>query len=1036
MKAALFNGRLLALLVALLIVAGMAALHSLPRMEDPRVLARIATVITHLPGASAERVEAQISEPIENALRELADIKLISSTSRPGISFVSLELEDRVTDVAPIWSRARDLLNDLTPQLPTGSSAPQLEDDRGYAFTLLIGLRWSDTTPPDMATLGRYAKELESRMRTLSGTDYVEVYGEQQEEIRVEVDPEQAGARGLTIPAIAGAVQRADARIAAGEITNDETQFQIEITGALDTAERIRAIPIQTDADGHLSRVGDIARVEPALRFPTREQVSIDAEPGVVIGVRMLPHLRVDQWTASARERLDLFNDSLPANIEAHILFDQSGYTQTRLQELVLNVAEGFVIILLVLMVTLGLRAALITAVALPLTTLFTLACMNAYGLPIHQMSVTGLVVALGIMIDNAIVMVDSIQHRRQQGASAQEAVIESVKHFWLPLLGSTLTTILAFMPIVLMPGPAGEFVGGIAISVIFALIGSWLLSHTLIAAMAGRYLRPVPRGTDHWYRTGLHLPALARMFTQSLQLALRHPWRAGILVMILPLTGFWSAGQLTEQFFPPSDRDMFHIELHLPPQSSLQHTAAVTTDISALLTEYPAIQQVTWFIGNSAPPFYYNLVPLHDGKPNYAQAMITTADVTSANRLIPQLQQRLDQALPGAQILVRQLDQGPPFNAPIELRLYGPSLDRLKVLGDEARRILSTVPQVIHTRATLQSGMPKVWLDVNEASARVAGLGLREIAQQLQTALQGVDAGELLDGTESIPVRVRIADERRQSAAALEQLHISTPTAGNIPLSALASISLQPSLGAIPRRNGERVNVIEGFLGFGVLPGSALQTYKQALDEAGFQLPAGYRMEIGGEASERDRAVGNLMANVGIIVVLLIAVVVLSFNSFRISGLIFATALQAAGLGLLTVWLFGYPFGFTVIIALLGLMGLAINAAIVILAELKADPNAARGDIHAITQAVQSCTRHISSTTITTIGGFMPLILAGGGFWPPFAVAIAGGTLLTTLLSFYFVPSCFLLMTRHRPFGSTSMQADDLLLMSDNRQA
>jgi len=331
---------------------------------------------------------------------------------------------------------------------------------------------------------------------------------------------------------------------------------------------------------------------------------------------------------------------------------------------------------------------------------------------------------------------------------------------------------------------------------------------------------------------------------------------------------------------------------------------------------------------------------------------------------------------------------------------------------------------------------MPKVWLDVNEASARVAGLGLREIAQQLQTALQGVDAGELLDGTESIPVRVRIADERRQSAAALEQLHISTPAAGNIPLSALASISLQPSLGAIPRRNGERVNVIEGFLGFGVLPGSAMQTYKQALDEAGFELPAGYRLEIGGEASERDRAVGNLMANVGIIVVLLIAVVVLSFNSFRISGLIFATALQAAGLGLLTVWLFGYPFGFTVIIALLGLMGLAINAAIVILAELKADPNAARGDIHAITQAVQSCTRHISSTTITTIGGFMPLILAGGGFWPPFAVAIAGGTLLTTLLSFYFVPSCFLLMTRHRTFGSTSMQADDLLLMSNNRQA
>lgn len=1017
---ALFNGRLLALLTALLIVAGSAALHSLPRMEDPQVLARIATVVTQLPGASAERVEAQISEPLENTLRELAEIKEITSTSRPGISIVSIELDDRVTDVKTVWSRARDLLADAAPELPTAASAPKLEDNRGYAFTLLIGMSWHGDEPADLATLNRYATELESRMRALPGTDYVDRYGEQREEIQVEVNPEQAGARNLSLPAIAHAIRQADARVSAGEVDNDQVQLQVELTGALDSLERIRRIPLNTDANGHISRVDDIATVGRGVHAPAREEAWVDGHQSIVVGVRMQAHLRVDQWSTLARARLDSFNAGLPANIETRLLFDQSGYTETRLQDLVLNIAQGFVLIVLVLLVTLGARAALITALALPLTTLFTLACMNLYGLPIHQMSVTGLVVALGIMIDNAIVMVDSIQQRRQQGDSARAAVMASVRHLWLPLLGSTLTTILAFMPIVLMPGPAGEFVGGIAISVIFALIGSWLLSHSLIAALAGRYLRATTRGDNHWYRTGLHLPRLAGGFARSQGWALKHPLLTAGLTLSLPLAGFWSAGQLTEQFFPPSDRDMFQLELHLPTQASLVQTRSVTEAISAHLHDHPEIKQVAWFLGTSAPAFYYNLMPLHEGKPSYAQAMVTADHFTSANRLIPRLQATLDQALPGAQILVRQLDQGPPFNAPIELRIYGPSLDRLRLLGDEARRILTTVPDVIHTRTTLEAGTPKVRLDVDEDAARLAGLSLRDLAGQLQTALQGMNAGEVLEGTESIPVQVRIDAERRLSAASLEQLHVSTPQGGNIPLTALTRIDLEPGRGAISRRDGERVNVVEGYPAFGVLPGQVLTEYRQALEQADFRLPAGYRMEIGGEASKRDNAVGNLMASVGIIVVLLVAVVVLSFNSFRISLLIFATALQSAGLGLLTVWLFGYPFGFTVIIALLGLMGLAINAAIVILAELKADPAAVNGDLDAVRSAVASCTRHISSTTITTIGGFLPLILAGGGFWPPFAVAIAGGTLLTTLLSFYFVPALFRFMALKRPFLPT----------------
>ncbi len=328
----------------------------------------------------------------------------------------------------------------------------------------------------------------------------------------------------------------------------------------------------------------------------------------------------------------------------------------------------------------------------------------------------------------------------------------------------------------------------------------------------------------------------------------------------------------------------------------------------------------------------------------------------------------------------------------------------------------MSETEDIIHTRVSLQPGTPKVWIKADEDAAALLGLSLVDIAQQLQGSLSGQVSGSIIEATESIPVRVRIANEARGTLDDLANINLLSRNPANnaggetqpIPLTALADFSLKPSRGAIPHRNGSRINVVEGYIRSGVLPSKVLTRIKASLVAQNYQLPSGYRMEVGGESSKRDAAVGKLLASVGVIFTLLITVVVLSFNSFRLGGIIFFSALQSVGLGLLTVYIFGYPFGFTVIIALLGLMGLAINAAIVIIAELKGDALAVQGDSSAIIKGVQSCTRHITSTTITTVGGFLPLILAGGGFWPPFAIAIAGGTVLTTLLSFLFVPAAF----------------------------
>ncbi|MGF1723966.1 efflux RND transporter permease subunit [Photobacterium nomapromontoriensis] len=1018
------NIRLLVLAVALLIVAGFSAISTLPRAEDPVIHNRYASVITYFPGATAERVEALITENIETNLRQLDEIKRLTSVSRPGISVVQIELKDTITDAIPVWSRTRDKLTDVEPLLAPGASSPSLDADHGYAFTLITALSWQGNSEPDLLTLRRYAIELGNRIRVLNGVEFVDTYGLPDEEILVSLDPSAASALGQSALSLSQAVENADAKNSAGSLVNSNNHFTLEVSDSLDSLDRVRQVPIAIDENGYLIRVEDIADVERKAASPPAELAFVSGKPSILVAARMQPSLRVDNWTEQIRHLLANYQNNIPSNIQVDIIFEQQSYTETRLAELNNSLLVGFTIILVVLLLTLGFRSAFIVALSLPLTSLVTLAMMKFTGLPINQMSITGLIVALGIMVDNAIVMVDSIQHLRQQGIGKLESALKAIHHLWIPLLGSTLTTVLAFAPIFLMPGPAGEFVGAIATTVCFSLIGSYLISHTIVAGFASRFLPSATQG-NRWYHTGIRLPRISEPFAKSIRLAIKHPVITAVLVCILPITGFWGATQLTEQFFPPSDRDMFEIQLFMPPQSSIFATTEATQQADLIVGEFKDIESISWMVGGNFPSFYYNLVARQQGAPYFAQAMVKVKNAETTKRIIPLLQQQLDLRMPQAQMLVRTLEQGPPYNAPLEVRLYGPNLDRLKAIGEDIRLIMANTPDVTHTRETLQPGTPKVWVKVNEEASQLSGLSLRGLANLLQGTLTGRLSGNIIEANESIPVRVRVSNHRRENMEQLSNLPLPVQSHQHLnalPIFALADLSLIPSRGAIPRRDGQRINVIEGYLQAGVLPQTALEHFQKNLDAYRQTIPSGYTIEFGGESAERNESVGNLMANLTMVITLLIAVVVISFNSFRLSQIIFLVGVFAAGLGLFSVWVFNYPFGFTVIIGLLGLVGLAINAAIVILAELKACPKALTGDIDAILVAVMSCTRHITSTTITTVGGFMPLILAGGGFWPPFAIAIAGGTLLATIVSFYFVPAAFRLALKIKPLETTAI--------------
>ena len=1023
--------RLFALAVGMIVALGAAALSTIGRQEDPTITNLFATVVTPFAGADPARVEALVTEKIEEELREIDEIDTITSTSRTGISVVGIELSQFIseTEIEQAWSEIRDALADAARNLPPGVPEPEFDNDRTGAYTAISAIlpRYGDVSSE--AGLRRYAERLQDRLRQIPGTELVRLFGARDEEITVTIDPQRLASVGLTAAQVSAAIGDADTKVRAGQIRGRSADLLIEVEGEIDGLGRIRAVPLVEGADGRLLRVGDVAEVRRSVREPATSLALTDGVPAVLIAARMEADLQVDAWMGSVRDTLASFERELPAGLEHRLLFDQSAYTADRMREVLGNMALGGTLVVAVLLLALGWRAALVVAAVLPLTSLASIAILQAIGVPIHQMSVTGLIVALGLLVDAAIVMTDQVRQRIGEGMSRSDAVSGAVRRLAVPLLASTVTTILAFLPMAALPGPAGDFVGSIALSVIIMLAVSFALALTITPALAGWMLpRERSGGVAGWLAHGITLGPAGRLFSRSIDLALRNPRLAILGALILPLTGFGAFPTLTAQFFPGVDRDQFYVQVRLPGLAAIDETARVAREAGEMIQAMDGIEQVHWVIGESAPSFYYNMTMDQDGVPGFAEALITTASPAATRAAIPAVQRLLDREIPQAQTLVRELVQGPPVDAPVELRLVGPDLETLRQLGEQARGILARVPEITHTRATLIGGDPKVVFDLSEDRVRLAGMDLGQVARQLNDTLEGTTGGSLLEATEELPVRVRIGDGDRGSLAAIRALDVVPGDAGRqadsgaypgVPLMALGTVRLEPSESPIARRDGERVNTVQGFIDLGVLPEEALAQVQAMLAETPLPLPPGYRLEFGGDSDARSETVRNLTSTLGVVVTLTIATIVLTFNSFRLSLVAGAVSFLSMGLSLLALAVFQYPFGIQALIGVIGSIGVSINAAIIIMTALQQDPGAMAGDTDRMREVVTKSSRHIVSTTVTTFGGFLPLILAGGGFWPPFAMAIAGGVLLSTVVSFYFTPPMFALVMAPRRRGS-----------------
>ena len=855
------NPRSLALALLIILVGGLSAFMTIPREEDPKYTNRFATIITAYPGATAERVERLVTEKIEEKLQEKAEIKEIRSQSRNGISIVSLELEGNIYDTAGPFSEIRDAVADAEAAFPAGALPPIFDADRGYAFTFLVALTWDSKNPVDLAILKRLARELQSQLRNTSGTELVTLHGAPDEEISVTVEPAVVSSLGLDADAIARAIAAADSKVSAGQLRGTANEILLEVRGELDSLSRIRDVPIIQGADGAIVRLGDVARVDRAIVQPPRSLALVEGKEGVVVAVRMEGNRSIDHWVQSVKATIADFESGLSEGIGLKVIFDQSTYTAKRFGGLFQNVLVGAGLVIAVLLVTLGWRAALVVSAAIPLTVLVSLTVLGIAGIPINQMSVTGLIVALGLVVDAAIIMTDAVQRHLGRNLPPMEAVAESIRRLWVPLLSSTLTTVLGFMPITLLPGNVGEFISPMALSVITAVTVSFLLAVTIVPAIAGRFLsvraRPQrnPSGARSFWHSGVRMGTVARLFERLIEISLAWPRSTILAASILPSLGFVGATTLTSQFFPEADRNQLQIELRLPTQSSISKTESFARRAYDLLMAHEEIEAVNWFIGSSAPKFYYNLLMNQDGQPNYAEAQVTIRSIGEVKDVIREVQAELNAAFPEAEILVRQILQGPQTFAPVELRIYGDDLQTLKEVGEQARLIFSRIPEIVATRASIAGGEPKLWLNADEDEARSAGLSLVDVARQLDGMLEGSLGVSLVEGGEELPIRVRVRDSYRGSFAGIASLDLLTANRDGglidfliLPLSALGSLELAPAADTITHFQGRRVNVISGYIQAGRLPATAVGAFQRLWKESGYALPDGYRIEWTGD--------------------------------------------------------------------------------------------------------------------------------------------------------------------------------------------
>ncbi|MCZ6663888.1 MAG: efflux RND transporter permease subunit, partial [Gammaproteobacteria bacterium] len=1008
-KLALFtitHARFAGLVIAAILLGGFATYSTQPRQEDPEITLRSAQVMTRFPGLSPERIEKLITRPIEDKIKEIAEIDKIESTSMTGLSIVTPSAHDRYTDMGPIWANLRNKMDDLAPTLPDGHQGIFVNDDYGRVAVVTLALTGAEYT---MAELREVARDVRDSLGALPLVARVDLFGVQDERIWLEFDPSFMAQYGLTPTAIGNALRNQNVVLPGGTVNADGQNVVIEPSGDFRSMDEIRNLAITTP-NGSLVYLQDLATIRRAYVEPPVAPAFFNNQPAIVLGVSMVSASNVVTLGQQITARLEMLRPLLPMGMDLDLAIFQPDIVQKSVSDATNNLLQTMVVVLVVVMLFLGWRTGLIVGAMVPLTMMVTLIAMSVFGIALHRISIAAIIVALGLLVDNGVVIAEDIRARLDAGDARLEAALATVRMLAIPLLTSSLTTVVAFLPLVLIDDTAGEFLRSLGQVLALALLASWLLAIALTPALCYWFLSDAEPSAG---RASAYDSRPYRFYQSLLSMLLRH--RALFIVLMIALL-FAAGGAfqfVKQRSLGPSERNQFTIYVDLPAEAHIDETITATRSLSAFLTDEtknPEVTDVLSYIGAGGPRFFLALAP-NDPQPNKAFVVVNTQTSDQITAVMARVERFIERDLPQATGRTQILFLGSSVPGTVKLRVRGPNADVLRDVGEQIESIFHAVPGARAVRNDWENPVLKLLVEIDQERARRAGVTSTEIAQTLSGHFDGVQITNYREDDKVIPISIRARADDRDSLDRLRTIGIfSAQSAEAVPLLQIADFRGEIEPSQIRRYNQERALTVAGvhpaLTGFELL--AAMQN---ALDE--IELPRGYVLEKEGEVKDANESNRKLFSYAPHALFLIVVLLVLQFNSFRRPAIILLTiplVIIGANFGLAA---FGAFFDFTAMLGLFSLAGIIINNGIVMIDRIDQARSEGLGVDDAVAVAAVARARPIILTTITTVVGLLPLALFGGEFWRGMAIVIMCGLGVGTVLTLGFVPVLYSLMFR-----------------------
>lgn len=999
------------LLTLVLLGVGVFALFALPRREDPDLSARFAQVIALYPGASAVEVEQLVTLELERTFREIDDVETVTSTSRAGVSVLTIESGDRAGDLDKLMDDLRERAADARAQLPAGVASVVVNDRFADTAAVVLGVTWPGATNRERETV---AKTLRDRLRRLPDVAEARLIGEPDEVVTVALSSQRLAQLDVAPSEIGQAIARRNVLPeSGGSLPARSARLPIAPTGSLTNVRDLQSIVVARSPSGAPIYLRDVtSSVTRGEADPAAFVLRVNGQPAVGVSLSMRKGRNISALGAKITSELAAFGDTLPPGARVDLLNDLPRSVARRMNEFFVNLGGGVALIFVVMYLFMGLRSALIVGALLPATILGTFAAMMIAGRDIQQMSIAALIIALGLVVDNSIVVIDNIEKKMREGIEREQAAVDGTDELRVPLLTANLTTIASFAPLMFLSGGVGEFVRDLGVVTALATVVSLLLNYTLTPLIALRFLRPgdeekpnvVRRAADKsidGLRSGLGWLA-AR--------GLRRPGLTVGLAVLALVVAFANVGRLGSQFFPSAERDQFTIDVWLPEGRDLRATEKTVARVEEIVTAQTGVRSLISYVGQGGPRFYYNVSPEAPAA-NYAQIVVNTRSIADTKRLVVVVQRAANETIAEARVTARTLEQGPPVGAPIAVRLAGQDVPTLRRLAAQVKGILNETPGASSVHDSFGEIPLGLKVSVNEDRAALLGLSSGDIAEWTRLAFSGQTVSFLRDNDKEIPIDLRLDLSERTGAASLLDLYLPAANgAGSVPLRQVATVSLEGQDGRIVRRNGVRTLTVSAF-GDGVrLPSDILADARARLDK--LTLPAGITLGYGGEQEEVGKSFAEMLLIFGLSIAANLLIIVCEFNAFRIALAVMAAVPFGITGAIAGLFLSGQPFGFMAFLGITSLGGVVTNHAIVLFEYALAEQRNGRDLSSALVVAGRSRLRPILLTVVLSIGGLIPQAVNGGNLWPPMAWALIAGLSGSLVLTLVVVPSVYALLS------------------------